>query len=105
MTEEEFKTDFPDVHRAVEEMVARMTGYPLFQASPAGNDSPAPTNPMIAAALASGNDATGLCTVRQWAEDIVAWPKQGVPRGTMAFDHNGKRYTVEMVVTKVEVAT
>lgn len=78
-----------------------------------------PANPMIAEALALGHDTTGLCTVRDFAEAIMENPiygeysatgfvpptspdSKGVPWGEMTFTHKGKRYTVEMVVTKAE---
>jgi len=74
--------------------------------------------PMIADALTQGLDTTGLGTVRDWAEAILEHPiygeysatgfvppqpgSKGVMWDEMSFEHKGKRYTVETIVTKVE---
>ena len=64
-------------------------------------------NPMITSALAAGEDTTGLCTVREWAEMAIA-PCAQNPLGQeglkheMAFISNGLRYVVEMTVTQCE---
>ena len=65
-------------------------------------------------------DTTGLCTGREWAEtlfdtrgDISRWNPMGIAdhplgnrgAGEMSFTHKGKRYVVEMVVTRCEDAT
>lgn len=53
-------------------------------------DAPA-ANPMIAAAIARGEDATGLCTVR---ELIEAMEHRKHDQTELWFDHNGKHYRV-----------
>lgn len=69
------------------------------------------SNSMVQAAQARGEDATGLCTAREFAEVLlenepIGPPNRHFPYGThkgeMFFAHKGKRYNVEMVVTKVE---
>jgi len=70
-------------------------------------------------------DATGLCTVRDWAQAVVEGnilaaystnvgfvppstlmkPGKVCPWGEMTFTHKGRRFSVEMVVTKAEPFT
>lgn len=71
-------------------------------------------NIMITEARALGEDTTGLCTVREFAEiltnddvgNYLGEPNHhfplGAPKGEMTFTHKGKRYTVEMRVVQCE---
>lgn len=56
-------------------------------------------------------DTTGLCTVREWAEEIASTAAsineacghdRHKPCAELTFEHNGKRYTIEGIVTRTE---
>ena len=55
----------------------------------------AAVNPLVATALERGEDATGLCTVREAAGEIH---RVGGSMGCMSFTHAGIRYTVSIVI-------
>lgn len=57
-----------------------------------------PINPMIAASLERGEDATGLCTVRECVEAIELY---GERETDMAFAINGKTYLVRVQILQV----
>ena len=95
-----FKHDFPEFYEAIQLMI-------IDALRP--RQEHAAANPMIAEALAKGEDATGLCTVRECAETLYmsSFSKEypfGKRRNIteLDFTHKGKRYNVEMIVTKVE---
>lgn len=60
---------------------------------------------MRAGAQPSQEDTTGLCTVREWAEKLtVEWDGMNFyPDGEMVFNHNGRKYTVEMKVIEAKI--
>lgn len=59
-----------------------------------------PQNPMIADALSLDEDATGLCTVRELAEMTMNIASNQISE--LSFEHKGKRYNIELKVTRCE---
>lgn len=59
------------------------------------------TNPMIQAALDAGEDATGLCTVREWAKVLLGRDDPYTGTGLMTFMLDGKRVLVDTTVRVV----
>jgi len=62
------------------------------------DDDLQPINPIIAAALERGEDATGLCTVRECVETIARY---GYRETDMCFEMDGRSYVVRVQILQV----
>ena len=60
-----------------------------------------PATEEIRKALEAGEDATGLCTVRQWASEILSMPSLN-DTDWLEYEHNRARWRVRLIIESIK---